>query len=113
IKLERYEKHDIEVVVDRVIVKPDGVQRLADSVQTALQLGEGVLMVEVLDGELMTFSESFACPNCNLSFEELEPRTFSFNSPYGACPECLGLGFQQEFDPKLVVPDERLSLADG
>jgi excinuclease ABC subunit A len=120
IKLERYEKHDIEVVVDRVVVKNDARQRLADSVQTALQLGEGIVMVEVVargEGqeadEVLTFSEAFACPVCNLSFEELEPRTFSFNSPYGACPECSGLGFQQEFDPKLVVPDERLSLENG
>jgi excinuclease ABC subunit A len=123
IKLERYEKHDIEVVVDRAIVKADARQRLADSVQTALQIGEGIVMVEVVSpsesggaqhaAPLLTFSEAFACPVCDLSFEELEPRTFSFNSPYGACPDCSGLGFQEEFDPKLVVPDERLSLEGG
>jgi excinuclease ABC subunit A len=121
IKLERYEKHDIEVVVDRAVVKDDARQRLADSIQTAIGLGEGIVMVEVVSrpegtppGEdLLTFSEAFACPVCNLSFEELEPRTFSFNSPYGACPDCSGLGFQEEFDPKLVVPDERVSVEDG
>jgi len=166
IKLERYEKHDIEVVVDRIVIKPDVTQRIADSVQTAVQLGEGIVMVEVVSHEaramsheeggnpespakngepgdtsgepgdespsthgsglpaqrapahgstpsLLTFSEAFACPHCSLSFEELEPRTFSFNSPYGACAKCLGLGFHQEFDPKLVMPDLRLSIDDG
>lgn len=126
IKLERYEKHDIEVVVDRVVIRPDMQQRLADSVQTALQMGEGIVMVEIVapaeegqplpaqaeDG-VLTFSEHFACPHCNLSFEELEPRTFSFNSPYGACPECSGLGTHQEFDANLVIPDDRLSLDEG
>jgi excinuclease ABC subunit A len=122
IKLERYEKHDIEVVIDRIAIKPDVTQRVADSVQTALQMGEGIMMVEVVsageggstpEGEVLTFSEQFACATCGISFEELEPRTFSFNSPYGACPECAGLGFQQEFDERLVIPDERLSLEDN
>lgn len=122
LKLERYEKHDIEVVVDRVIVKSDARQRVADSVHTALQLGEGIMVVEVVgspaestseEETLLTFSEQFACAACGISFEELEPRTFSFNSPYGACPECAGLGFQQEFDARLVVPDERLSLEEN
>lgn len=129
VKLERYEKHDIEVVVDRAIIRDDAQQRIADSVQTALQMGEGIVMVEVLKTDntalteeaedtpegtkLLTFSEHFACPHCGLSFEELEPRTFSFNSPYGACPDCLGLGTHQEFDPKLVMPDDRISLEDG
>lgn len=126
IKLERYEKHDIEIVVDRVIVRPDSQTRIADSVQTALKLAEGVIMVEVVgaqpaapesaktnESQLLTFSEHFACPNCELSFEEVEPRTFSFNSPYGACPECSGLGTHQEFDPKLVMPDERMSIEEG
>ncbi len=130
IKLERYEKHDIEIVVDRAIVKADAHQRLADSVQTALKMGEGIVMVEVVPREdeanvgaqhaapapedrVLTFSEHFACAYCDLSFEELEPRTFSFNSPYGACPECLGLGTHQEFDAQLVVPDARLSLDSG
>ncbi len=123
IKLERYEKHDIEIVVDRAVVKSDARSRIADSVQTALQMGEGIVMVEVVSRpdvdastftpEVLTFSEHFACAYCNLSFEEIEPRTFSFNSPYGACPECSGLGFHQEFDPKLVIPDERLTLDGG
>ncbi|MEO6908144.1 MAG: excinuclease ABC subunit UvrA, partial [Abditibacteriaceae bacterium] len=120
-RLDRYEKHDIEVVIDRVVVKADAASRLADSVQTALNLGEGIMMVEVVprdestfEGDkVLTFSEAFACPDCNLSFEELEPRTFSFNSPYGACPDCLGLGTRSEFDLRLVIPDERLSLEDG
>ena len=137
IKLERYEKHDIEVVVDRAVAKEDARSRIAESVATALQMGEGIVMVEVVErkeeggrmkdegtasgsplsphpsSSILTFSEHFACPHCNLSFEEIEPRTFSFNSPYGACPECSGLGFHQEFDAKLVVPDERVSLDDG
>ncbi|HVF84542.1 MAG TPA: excinuclease ABC subunit UvrA, partial [Abditibacteriaceae bacterium] len=125
IRLERYEKQDIEIVVDRAIVKADAHQRLADSVQTALKMGEGIVMIEVVpresegaesstrSAEVLTFSEHFACAHCDLSFEELEPRTFSFNSPYGACPECLGLGTHQEFDPQLVVPDARLSLDSG
>lgn len=121
IKLERYEKHDIEIVVDRVVVRADEQTRVADSVQTALKLGEGIMMAEIVvrDGEpapaepVLTFSEQFACAYDGISFEELEPRTFSFNSPYGACPECSGLGFHQEFDPQLVVPDGRVSLDDG
>lgn len=120
-RLDRYEKHDIEVVIDRVVVKSDAASRLADSVQTALNLGEGIMMVEVVprdestfEGDkVLTFSEAFACPDCNLSFEELEPRTFSFNSPYGACPDCLGLGTRSEFDLRLVIPDPRLSLENG
>ena len=121
LKLERYEKHDIEIVVDRAVVKESERSRIADSVQTALKMSEGVIMVEIVtrDGEdvpaepILTFSEAFACPFDGLSFEELEPRTFSFNSPYGACPECSGLGSHQEFDPQLVVPDERVSIDDG
>ncbi len=121
LKLERYEKHDIEIVIDRAVVCESERSRIADSVQTALKMSEGVIMVEIVtrDGEdvpaepLLTFSEAFACPFDGLSFEELEPRTFSFNSPYGACPECSGLGSHQEFDPQLVVPDERLSIDDG
>jgi excinuclease ABC subunit A len=121
IRLERYEKHDIEIVVDRAVVRDDAQTRIADSVQTALKMGEGIVMVEIVprDDEpappenVLTFSEHFACAHCDLSFEEIEPRTFSFNSPYGACPECSGLGTHQEFDAQLVVPDERLSLEEG
>jgi len=121
LKLERYEKQDIEIVVDRAVVKESERSRIAESVQTALKMSEGVIMVEVVtrEGEdvpaepILTFSEAFACPFDGLSFEELEPRTFSFNSPYGACPECSGLGSHQEFDPQLVIPDERISIEDG
>ena len=121
LKLERYEKHDIEVVVDRAVVKEDQRSRLADSVQTALRMAEGVVMAEIVtrDDEpapaesVLTFSEHFACPYDGLSFEEIEPRTFSFNSPYGACPECLGLGTHQEFDANIVMPDERMTLEEG
>ena len=121
LKLERYEKQDIEIVVDRAVVRESERSRIAESVQTALKMSEGVVMVEIVarDGEdvpaepVLTFSEAFACPFDGLSFEELEPRTFSFNSPYGACPECSGLGSHQEFDPQLVIPDERVSIDDG
>ncbi len=121
LKLERYEKHDIEVVVDRIVLKAEDRSRIADSVQTSLKMAEGVVMIEVVtrEGEgvpkepVLTFSEAFACPYDGESFEELEPRTFSFNSPYGACPECVGLGSHLEFDPQLCVPDARLSLDDG
>ncbi len=121
LKLERYEKHDIEVVVDRIVLKGEDRSRIADSVQTSLKMAEGVVMVEIVtrEGEsapaepVLTFSEAFACPYDGESFEELEPRTFSFNSPYGACPECVGLGSHLEFDPQLCVPDTRLSIEAG
>ncbi len=121
IKLERYEKQDIEIVVDRIIARESERMRIADSVQTTLKMAEGIVMVEIVtrDGDpepkekVLTFSEHFACAYDGISFEELEPRTFSFNSPYGACPECSGLGFQQEFDPQLVVPDARLAIDNG
>ena len=121
LKLERYEKQDIEIVVDRIIARESERMRIADSVQTALKMAEGIVMVEIVtrEGEtepaekVLTFSEHFACAYDGISFEELEPRTFSFNSPYGACPECSGLGFHQEFDPQLVVPDARLSIDNG
>ncbi len=121
IKLERYEKQDIEIVVDRIIARESERMRIADSVQTTLKMAEGIVMVEIVtrDGEpapaeaVLTFSEHFACAYDGISFEELEPRTFSFNSPYGACPECSGLGFHQEFDPQLVVPDARLAIDNG
>ncbi len=117
--LRKQEKHTIEVVVDRLTVKPDSRRRLADSVETALLLGSGLLQVELVDRPAgdpereRVFSEHLACPDDDLSFEELEPRSFSFNSPYGACPECTGLGTRLEVDPELVVPDPELSLADG
>ena len=124
LKLERYEKQDIEIVVDRIVARESERMRIADSVQTALKMAEGIVMVEIVARpddaknaapaeKVLTFSEHFACAYDGISFEELEPRTFSFNSPYGACPECSGLGFHQEFDPQLVVPDPRLSLDSG
>jgi len=112
IKLERYKQHDIEVVVDRLVVR-DGIRsRLVDSLETALELAGGVVFVDV-DGELLKFSEKFACVECGASIEEIEPRLFSFNSPYGACPACGGLGVQMEVDPELVVPNPELSIEEG
>ncbi|HWJ03049.1 MAG TPA: excinuclease ABC subunit UvrA, partial [Verrucomicrobiae bacterium] len=113
IKLEKNKKHSIEVVVDRISLKPDITSRLAGSLEAALALGEGVAMVDVMEhGEIM-FSENFACVDCGISLEELAPRMFSFNSPFGACPACTGLGNTMEIDPELVIPDMRKSLADG
>ncbi len=113
IRLERYRRHDIEVVVDRLVLR-DGVRRrLADSLETALDLGEGMVIVAVEDDGDRYFSEHFSCPECDISLPELEPRMFSFNSPYGACPQCSGLGFLQVIDPELVVPDPGLSLEEG
>jgi excinuclease ABC subunit A len=114
ITLDKKFKHDIAVVVDRLVMRLDLRKRLADSVDTAVGLAEGILEVELVDsGELKTYSERFACLNCGTSMPELEPRMFSFNSPHGACPRCMGLGSQMEIDPELVVPDPSLSLADG
>ena len=112
IALEKYKQHTIEVIVDRLVVKPDLEQRLADSVETALKLAKGLVTVAIVDGEELIFSEKFACPDCGFSFEELTPRMFSFNSPFGACPDCAGLGFKMEIDPELVIDKER-SLNDG
>jgi len=113
IKLERYQRHDIEVVVDRLVIKEGVRRRLADSLETALQLGEGMVIVKVEEDGERYFSEHFTCPRCDINLPELEPRMFSFNSPYGACPECDGLGFHQVIDPELVVPDPSLSLEEG
>ncbi len=113
IKLEKNKKHTIEVVIDRIIIK-DGVEkRLADSLETALNLAEGIATVQVIDQEELLFSEKFACIDCGISFEEVTPRMFSFNSPFGACPVCGGLGFKLEIDPEMVVPDRSRSLAQG
>ncbi len=111
-QLKKYEKHSLDAGVDRLVVKPSAQRRLTDSVETALKLGEGVVVLQFDDGE-RTFSEHLACLHCDLSFDELEPRSFSFNSPYGACPACTGLGTRQEVDPELVVPDPDRSLAEG
>jgi excinuclease ABC subunit A len=113
IKLDKKFKHTIEVVVDRLVMKPDLRTRLAQSVETAAQLAEGLVGIDVVDGDSMLFSERFACPDHGVSLPELQPRIFSFNSPHGACPRCTGLGAQQEIDPDLLVPDPTLSIADG
>lgn len=113
IKLEKNRKHNIEIVVDRLMVKPGIEQRLTDSLETAMQLAEGLAVVDVIDGEKLQFSQSFACPDCGISIDEIEPRSFSFNNPFGACPECFGLGYKMEFDEDLMIPDKRLSLMEG
>lgn len=113
IKLDKNKKHTIEVVVDRVIVRPGAERRLADSLETALKQGGGLAMAVVADGEEIVFSQNFACVECGISITEISPRLFSFNTPYGACPECTGLGFKREIDPDLVIPDRRLSIAQG
>lgn len=113
IKLEKNKKHNIEIVVDRLSVKEGMEKRLTESVENALALGEGLLMIDVNDGEMLNFSQSFACPDCGISVEEVEPRSFSFNNPFGACPECFGLGYKMEFDIDLIIPDKRLSIDEG
>ena len=113
IALEKQKKHTIEIVVDRLVVRECMESRLADSLETALHAGEGVVYVQVVDGDLLMFSENFACVDCGISLPEIAPRMFSFNSPFGACPVCTGLGSHKEFDPALVVPDPTLSVADG
>ena len=112
-KLKKQEKHTIEIVVDRLQVKPDSKSRITDSIETALKLGNGIVVLDVIDKEELTYSEHLACHDCGLSFEELEPRSFSFNSPFGACPECTGLGTKLEVDEELIIPDDSLSINDG
>lgn len=113
IKLEKNIKHNIEIVVDRLSVRPGIEKRLADSIETVLDLSDGLLFVDVIDGEMLTLSSSYACPDCGISVEEIEPRSFSFNNPYGACPDCLGLGYKMEFDIDLIIPDMSLSINEG
>src|SRR6058998_2790289 len=113
IVLDKKFKHTIEVVVDRLVMKPDLRTRLAQSIETAISLAEGLVVIDIVDGEELTFSERFACPEHGVSLPELQPRIFSFNSPHGACPRCTGLGAQQEIDPDLLVPDPTLSIDDG
>ena len=113
IKLEKNIKHNIEIVVDRLAVKPGIEKRLADSIETVLDLAEGLLFVDVIGGEMMSLSSSYACPDCGISVEEIEPRSFSFNNPYGACPDCVGLGYKMEFDIDLIIPDQSLSINQG
>ncbi len=113
IKLEKNNKHNIEVIVDRLVVK-DGIQkRLADSIENVLNLAEGLLLVEIIDGDTLTFSQNFSCPDCGISIDEIEPRIFSFNNPFGACPECHGIGIKMEFDVDLLIPNQEKSLIDG
>ncbi len=113
IRLDRYYQHSIEVIVDRLVAKPGIERRLTDSMETALNLADGIALVDVTDGQELTFSQHLACPECGLSFEDLEPRSFSFNSPYGACVDCSGIGTRFEVDPLLVIPDDDLSVDDG
>ena len=113
IALDKNIKHNIEIVVDRLVVKPGIEKRLTDSIETVLGLSEGLCMVDTMDGNVMTLSSAFACPDCGISIEEIEPRSFSFNNPYGACPVCAGLGYKMEFDIDLIVPDKKLSINEG
>ena len=113
ISLDKNIKHNIEIVVDRLIVKPGIEKRLSDSIETVLDLAEGLLMVDTMDGNVHNFSQSFSCPDCGISVDEIEPRSFSFNNPFGACPDCLGLGYKMEFDIDLMIPDRSLSILDG
>ncbi len=113
INLEKNIKHNIEIVVDRLVVKPGIEKRLTDSIETVLGLAEGLLIVDVIGGEPVNFSQSFSCPDCGISIEEIEPRSFSFNNPFGACPDCVGLGYKMEFDEDLIIPDKRLSIMEG
>lgn len=113
IKLEKNVKHSIEIIVDRLIVKGGIEQRLRDSIDNVLRLSEGLLIVDVIGGEALRFSESFSCPDCGISIDEIEPRVFSFNNPFGACPECHGIGIKMEFDENLLIPDKSLSIAEG
>ena len=110
IKLDKNIKHNIEIIVDRLVVKPGIEKRLTDSIETVLHLSEGLVMIDTMDGNVMTLSSSFACPDCGISIEEIEPRSFSFNNPFGACPVCAGLGYKMEFDLRRIIPDESLSI---
>ena len=113
ITLDKNIKHNIAIIVDRLIVKPGIEKRLTDSLETVLNLADGLAVVDTMDGNYMNFSQSFSCPDCGISIDEIEPRSFSFNNPFGACPQCLGLGYKMEFDPDLMIPDKSLSIAQG
>ena len=113
ITLDKNIKHTIAVIVDRLIVKPGIEKRLTDSLETVLNLADGLAVVDTMDGNYMNFSQSFSCPDCGISIDEIEPRSFSFNNPFGACPQCLGLGYKMEFDPELMIPDKSLSISQG
>ena len=113
IPMEKNIKHNIDIVVDRLVVKPGIEKRLTDSLENVFELTEGNAIVDIVDGEQMTFSQNFACPDCGISIDEVEPRSFSFNNPFGACPTCYGLGYKMEFDPQLMVPDASISISEG
>ncbi|WP_066712047.1 excinuclease ABC subunit UvrA [Clostridium sp. Marseille-P299] len=113
IKLEKNKKHNIEIIIDRLVVKAGIEKRLSDSIESVLKLSDGLLIVDVIGGEALNFSQSFSCPDCGISLDELEPRTFSFNNPFGACPECHGIGIKMEFAEELLIPDTSLSIAEG
>lgn len=113
ITLDKNLKHNIFIIVDRLVVKPDIEKRLTDSVENVLDLADGLLVVDTMDGNQLNFSQSFSCPDCGISMEEIEPRSFSFNNPFGACPSCAGLGYKMEFDEDLMIPDKTVSIADG
>ena len=113
IALDKNIKHNIEIIVDRLVIKPEIEKRLTDSVENVLELAEGLLLVDVIDGEPLNFSQSFSCPVCEISIDEIEPRSFSFNNPFGACPECFGLGYKMEFSEELMIPDPSLSINQG
>ena len=113
IELEKNNKHNIEIVVDRLVMKEGIEARLTDSIENVMKISDGLMIVDITDGESINFSMSFACPDCGISVEEVEPRSFSFNNPFGACPDCFGLGYRMEFDPKLIIPDRKLSIMEG
>ena len=113
IELDKNIKHNIEIVVDRLVVKEGIEKRLTDSIETVMKLADGLMVLDIVDGEPMNFSQSFSCPDCGISIEEVEPRSFSFNNPFGACPECFGLGYKMEFDEDLMIPDKSLSINEG
>lgn len=113
IKLDKNIKHNIEIIVDRLVIKAGIEKRLTDSIETVMELSNGLMTVDVIDGQPINFSQSFSCPDCNVSVDEVEPRSFSFNNPFGACPECFGLGYKMEFDEDLMVPDKSLSINQG
>ena len=113
IKLDKNKKHNIEIVVDRLVIREGCEKRMAESIENVLKLAEGLMIVDVIGGEPINFSQSFSCPDCGISIDEIEPRSFSFNNPFGACPVCHGLGFKMEFDPDLMIPDKNLSIAEG
>ena len=113
IKLEKNIKHTIDIVVDRLVIKEGIERRLTDSIESVLKLADGLMTVDIIDGEPLQFSESFSCPDCGISIDEVEPRSFSFNNPFGACPTCFGLGYRMEFDVELMIPDQRLSIEEG